>query len=165
MEEDDNKKHNLTKRGLQVIGFIILAAGLTCTLVGSIVFFSMLINDGEFSPLFILLVIGLPMLSIGIAFLLFGFRREISSYVKNETVPVLNEAGEELSPAAETLSKALKEGAADTLCCPGCGAENSAKLQFCEQCGTALTKTCPACGQTVSAQARFCGHCGANLKE
>ena len=164
MEEDDKKKHNLTKRGLQVIGIILILGGLACTVIGSVNFFSS-IGSGEIPSLFWLLMIGLPMLTIGVAMLTFGFRREISSYVKNETVPVLNEAGEELSPAAETLSKALKEGVADTLCCPGCGAENSAELQFCEQCGTALTKTCPACGQTVSAQARFCGHCGANLNK
>lgn len=38
------------------------------------------------------------MLFVGIVCLTFGFRKEITRYVKNESVPVINEAGEELQP-------------------------------------------------------------------
>lgn len=157
MQDPEKKKRNLTKRGLKVIGAVLVLGGLACTIIGSVNFFSAL-GSGELSPLFWLLMIGLPMLTIGVAMLMFGFQKQIATYHKNETVPVLNEAAAELSPAVGAIAQAAQKR--DTIACPKCGAENDAELHFCEKCGAPLTKTCPHCGESVGADAAFCGHCG-----
>ena len=51
--------------------------------------------------------------------------------------------------------------------CGSCGAEVSAGVQFCGNCGTAVKKEpfkCPYCKTEQSGDAPFCGNCGAKLK-
>jgi class 3 adenylate cyclase/tetratricopeptide (TPR) repeat protein len=47
--------------------------------------------------------------------------------------------------------------------CSNCGAENSAGMKFCGECGAALTAVCPACNTTNEPGRKFCGECGALL--
>jgi class 3 adenylate cyclase/tetratricopeptide (TPR) repeat protein len=47
--------------------------------------------------------------------------------------------------------------------CPGCGADNSAGMRFCGQCGAPLGSACPSCGASNPAEHKFCGQCGAPL--
>ena len=157
MQDPEKKKHNLTKRGLKVIGIVLLLGGLTCTVLGSVSLFSS-IGRKEFPSLFWMLMIGLPMITIGVSMLMFGFRKEIGTYIKNESVPVVNEAAEELTPAVDAVARAVRE----TQICPDCGAKNDAELRFCEKCGAPLTKACPYCGEEVGADAAFCRHCRKN---
>ena len=164
---DKQKRHNKTKRGLKIIGICLTVGGLACTVAGSVSFFSAL-GSGELPKLFWLLMIGLPMMTIGVAMLTFGFRKEIGTYIKDETVPVVNEAGTELTPAVKAVAQAAAEGmtaqnANGQKTCPACGAENGADKNFCEACGTPLTATCPHCGSAVGAGAAFCGNCGKKL--
>jgi class 3 adenylate cyclase/tetratricopeptide (TPR) repeat protein len=47
--------------------------------------------------------------------------------------------------------------------CVNCGAENSAGVKFCGECGAALTTVCPACSTPNEPGRKFCGECGAAL--
>ena len=47
--------------------------------------------------------------------------------------------------------------------CSHCGAENSAGVKFCGECGAALTAVCPACSTPNEPARKFCGECGASL--
>lgn len=65
----------------------------------------------------------------------------------------------------------------NVVCCPSCGAECSAELAFCGNCGTKIEKKqaqaegqstgfkfCGNCGQKVSENAVFCNFCGNKLQ-
>jgi class 3 adenylate cyclase/tetratricopeptide (TPR) repeat protein len=49
--------------------------------------------------------------------------------------------------------------------CANCGAENSAGVKFCGECGTALMRICPACSAANEPGRKFCGECGTALGE
>ncbi|MDF3835723.1 adenylate/guanylate cyclase domain-containing protein [Cupriavidus basilensis] len=49
--------------------------------------------------------------------------------------------------------------------CTGCGFENLARANFCEQCGARLALICPRCGEESSPAANFCRACGSPLNE
>ena len=85
----NNDKHNKVKTRLKIIGFIVLAIGLACTVTGMVDFFTTAMNMKGMPKLFWLLFIGVPMLGIGGALLGFAFQREIMRYTKNEAVPAL----------------------------------------------------------------------------
>ena len=112
-----NKKHERTKFILKIIGPIVIAAGLACAVTG---FTDMIIstNEGDMPQLFWLMIIGLPALGIGGMITLTAFRREITSYVKNEAVPVINETGEEIAPAVSAIASAARANNEDA--CPFC---------------------------------------------
>ena len=155
-----NKKHERTKFILKIIGPIVIAAGLACTATG---FADMVIStdEGDAPQLFWLMIIGLPTLGIGGMITLTAFRRELTTYIKNETVPVINEAGSEITPAVSAVATAARAGGKNV--CPHCGKQNADGAKFCRHCGKPLYVTCPACGRNVRAGA-FCDKCGAKLK-
>ncbi len=158
------RDHRRTKLILKIVGLCLAIGGLCCTIVGFADMFAST-RAGDMPELFFLLIIGFPSLAFGLMMTALGFRRELTTYAKNETVPVVNEAGEELAPAVRSVSQAAADGIrqAGTKTCPKCGAACAEGLNFCEKCGTPLTKTCPVCGKTVNGDAAFCGHCGAKL--
>jgi hypothetical protein len=47
--------------------------------------------------------------------------------------------------------------------CANCGAENPARLYFCERCAAMFKKRCARCGFENSPSARFCGKCSCAL--
>jgi class 3 adenylate cyclase/predicted ATPase len=47
--------------------------------------------------------------------------------------------------------------------CANCGAENSAGIKFCGECGVALAVICPSCNTPNEAGRKFCGECGTAL--
>ena len=52
--------------------------------------------------------------------------------------------------------------AAETLCCPMCGAAASSEATRCEHCGARLaTVACPKCFGMMFVGEKFCSHCGA----
>ena len=134
-------KHERTKLILKIAGIAMVVCGLALAITG---FADMIASTGR-----------------GMMFCLTGFRREISRYMKNESVPVVNEAGKEITPAISAIAGAAKS--ADATICPHCGKTNSDGAKFCRHCGNKLTVTCPACGAEVSA-GDFCENCGAKLK-
>ena len=155
-----NKKHERTKFILKIIGPIVIAAGLACAAAG-IADMVISTNEGDAPQLFWLMIIGLPALGVGMMITLTAFRREITSYVKNEAVPVINEAGSEITPAVSAVATAARAGGKNV--CPHCGKQNADGAKFCRHCGKPLYVTCPACGRNVRAGA-FCDKCGAKLK-
>ena len=144
-----------TKKTLKILGGTIATIGLTLAIVGFVNLFSASHSDG-FPKLFWLSFVGLPMLAFGLMLLLFGFRREISRYAINATMPIVNETLQELSPAIQSLTEKV-------ISCD-CGAKNLASSKFCSNCGKALVKTCPNCNQVVDSNANFCNVCGAKIE-
>lgn len=168
----NEQQHNNTKKKLKIIGGILVAIGAVCVLVGFIDFFSAF-NGSGMPKLFFLCFIGLPTFGVGLMLLLFGFKKEISTYVKNESVPVINEAADELKPAVKSVVSAVKEGLqgeettqekGDRIC-PHCGKNNDADHAFCAYCGKPLEKVCPVCGAKQDSGDVFCGKCGAELEK
>lgn len=159
------EQHEKIKRKLKIIGIILTSVGAVCALVGLISFFISFSNMSGPPHLFFLCFIGFPMLGIGIAMLGYAYKREITRYVKDESVPVVNEAGEELKPAVKAIAQAVREGTQDRqekIC--SCGAHNPADHNFCDKCGKPLSKICPNCGAVQDSDDAYCGKCGAKLE-
>ncbi len=157
-----DKKHKTIKRVLQIVGVVCAAAGLGLIIAGFVDFSKSFERSGP-PQLFYLFFIGFPVMFVGITCLTFGFRKEISRYVKNESVPVLNEASEELKPVMRAMGQAVKEGYSDSIVCKECGERNDADNKFCKACGKPLTKLCAACGTGNDQDSKFCKNCGKPL--
>ena len=93
---------------------------------------------------------------------MYGYQREMGTYVKNESVPIFNEMGEEIAPGVRNIAQSVKEGIDETIVCE-CGAVNDAGSKFCKKCGKPLVKTCPYCGHELDGDSEFCNHCGRKL--
>ena len=157
---NDKNKHERTKRIFKITGICLIVAGAAFAITGFIDFFTSF-GTGDMPSLFWCLFIGLPMLAAGASPTALGFRREITGYVKNETIPVINEAGQEITPAVSAIAKAVK-GEESNLC-PICSKPNDEEAKFCRHCGADLLVTCKNCGKKVKSGA-FCSECGAKLE-
>lgn len=164
MDEKNREQHEKTKKILKIVGVSLLVVGVIFAAVGFIDFFSAFGSNGMPTK-FWCLFIGLPLLGIGGGITLFAYKREISRYVKNESVPVANEASEDLSPAVRNIASAVKEGLSsdDGVRC-ACGEFNAAGSKFCKKCGKSLASVCPVCGERIEPESAFCNHCGAKLR-
>ena len=160
---DKKEKHERTKRILKIVGPIVAAAGLILAVVGFVSFFSSFGGDGMPS-LFWCAFVGMPVFVIGLGITFTAFRREIATYHKNESAPVINEFAEDIKPAVQSVASAVREtAAAQDAICPNCGEKNDADAKFCKNCGAALRKVCPDCGEQNDAEAKFCKSCGKSL--
>ena len=160
---DKKEKHERTKRILKIVGPIVAAAGLILAVVGFVSFFSSFGDDGMPS-LFWCAFVGMPVFVIGLGITFTAFRREIATYQKNESAPVINEFAEDIKPAVQSVASAVREtAAAQDAICPDCGEKNDADAKFCKNCGAALRKVCPDCGEQNDADAKFCKSCGKSL--
>ena len=160
---DKKEKHERTKRILKIVGPIVAAAGLILAVVGFVSFFSSFGGDGMPS-LFWCAFVGMPVFVIGLGITFTAFRREIATYHKNESAPVINEFAEVIKPAVQSVASAVREtAAAQDAICPNCGEKNDADAKFCKNCGAALRKVCPDCGEQNDADAKFCKSCGKSL--
>ena len=160
---DKKEKHERTKRILKIVGPIVAAAGLILAVVGFVSFFSSFGGDGMPS-LFWCAFVGMPVFVIGLGITFTAFRREIATYHKNESAPVINEFAEDIKPAVQSVASAVREtAAAQDAICPDCGEKNDADAKFCKNCGAALRKVCPGCGEQNDADAKFCKSCGKSL--
>ena len=160
---DKKEKHERTKRILKIVGPIVAAAGLILAVVGFVSFFSSFGDDGMPS-LFWCAFVGMPVFVIGLGITFTAFRREIATYHKNESAPVINEFAEDIKPAVQSVASAVREtAAAQDAICPNCGEKNDADAKFCKNCGAALRKVCPHCGEQNDADAKFCKSCGKSL--
>ena len=160
---DKKEKHERTKRILKIVGPIVAAAGLILAVVGFVSFFSSFGGDGMPS-LFWCAFVGMPVFVIGLGITFTAFRREIATYHKNESAPVINEFAEDIKPAVQSVASAVREtAAAQDAICPDCGEKNDADAKFCKNCGAALRKVCPDSGDQNDADAKFCKSCGKSL--
>ena len=162
---DKKEKHERTKRILKIVGPIVAAAGLilaVLAVVGFVSFFSSF-GSGGMPSLFWCAFVGMPVFVIGLGITFTAFRREIATYQKNESAPVINEFAEDIKPAVQSVASAVRETAAQDAICPDCGEKNDADAKFCKNCGAALRKVCPDCGEQNDADAKFCKSCGKSL--
>ena len=160
---DKKEKHERIKRTLKIVGPIVTVAGLILAVVGFVSFFSSFGDDGMPS-LFWCAFVGMPVFVIGLGITFTAFRREIATYHKNESAPVINEFAEDIKPAVQSVASAVREtAAAQDAICPDCGEKNDADAKFCKNCGAALRKVCPDCGEQNDADAKFCKSCGKSL--
>lgn len=159
MNEKD-KKHNVIKTVLKIVGPIIAIAGLAFAITGFVDFFGAMSDFGTPTKFWCFFV-GFPMIAIGLGMTAWGFRREITGYAMRESAPVFNEAGERIKPGISAIADAVKNS--DAKVCPACGAENDKDATFCKKCGTSLVKKCPSCGADLDADALFCDKCGTRL--
>ncbi|MGN0807751.1 MAG: zinc ribbon domain-containing protein [Candidatus Coproplasma sp.] len=170
------EKHAKVKKTLKIVGFVLLGCGAVLDIVFFVNFIASMISFAM-PNLFFCGVIGLPLTGLGLSLISIGFRREISTYMKNEGVPVVNDAAQELKPAVKAVAEAVKEVNAEAqtgekkgaeqgekpIVCPACGKENQPKNNFCDGCGAQLFKLCPKCGARQEADDVFCGNCGCKL--
>lgn len=160
---DKKEKHERIKRTLKIVGPIVAAAGLILAVVGFVSFFSSF-GSGGMPSLFWCAFVGMPVFVIGLGITFTAFRREIATYHKNESAPVINEFAEDIKPAVQSVASAVREtAAAQDAICPDCGEKNDADAKFCKNCGAALRKVCPDCGEQNDADAKFCKSCGKSL--
>lgn len=159
---EEKARHESLKKKLKIGGTAVLAVGLVCTIVAFVNFFTVFGNpDAGMPKLLFLGFIGMPLIAIGAIMLVFGFRREMGRFVKNESMPVVREAAEELTPTIEDIASAVRgDGKTE---CPHCHTANDANSKFCKSCGNPIAVTCPHCGQTVDGDSAFCKNCGKRL--
>lgn len=160
MNENERNKHESTKKTIKIIGFICLIVGFVCTVIGMVSFFSSFMNN-TVPTLFFMSFIGLPLLSVGFGLLIFGYRKEIMRYGKNESVPIINEASKEVAPAIKNVVNAIKDS--DGIECAYCHTLNEKDSKFCKSCGRSLVKICQNCHNEVANDAIYCDHCGKKL--
>lgn len=156
---NNNEQHQKIKRTLKVLGGTLTVLGAVLAVIGFANFF-VAAGRGEMPTLFFCCFLGLPMFAAGLSMLLWGFRREIAQYTKNEVTPVAGAAIGDLTPAVADMVRAVKKGEA---VCPRCGGKNDAGARFCNACGAPLGRRCAACGAENEAGAKFCQNCGKPL--
>ena len=160
----NKSKHNITKIILKILGIMILIAGLACMIIGVTNFFKSA-NTHESPRLFYFTFIGMPLMFVGSVMLSFAFKREVTRYIKNESVPVINEATKELKPSFNVIADSFKTDTNNTYICNKCGAKNPTDSNFCNNCGTQLKIKCPKCGDINPNNSNFCNNCGESLKK
>lgn len=165
IENKDEKaiKHAKNKKVLKIVGIVLLLAGVCCAVTG-FVDMGLSMRRMEMPGLFFLLIIGFPSIAIGGMLTLMGFRKEMATYIKNESVPVFNEASEEMKPGISAVAGAVKEGVTASVICHACGESNTEGSNFCRKCGHPLSSVCPRCNAEVPSDAAFCPKCGERLK-
>lgn len=149
MDRQYIKEYPKARLALRIIGFITVGIGLVLTIISVANFFM-----GNLS-VFFLGFIGLPLIGIGSACLIYGYMRTVSGYVAGETTPVV---GESVNYIYDDIKNASKKK------CPQCGELNDEDSQFCKKCGKQLIAKCPKCGKAIDADDIFCKGCGTKLK-
>ena len=140
-KEVKEPKHFLV---LRILGFILLAVGITLVVLACTVFAEPFLNTIE--PSFAALMPGLFMTVISIPVLVGGFSPKIAKlnakgakYIQQETKDDLKDIASTKadihSEAITTSFKAVKKGLKDIKYCKHCGAEIDADSTFCKECG------------------------------
>lgn len=107
-----------TRTILRWLGSILLTIGSVLTLVG---FGNLFLSFTSLEPprLFWCAFVGLPLMFVGGAMILFGFLGALQRYVAGETAPVakdvVNYMGDNVQEGVKTLAKSVTEGIRDGL--------------------------------------------------
>lgn len=131
---------------LRIIGPVVLLAGVICTVIAMVNFFSCF---GSMEPprLFWLGFVGLPLMFVGGVMSQFGFMGAVARYIAGESAPVMAETvnymADETKDAVKTVAQfaakgiieGIEAGKAATNFCPHCGTPIKAEFQFCPKCG------------------------------
>lgn len=153
------KAHHINKKIFKISGIVILVVALVLFVIGLVNFFRSM-NNGMPPDKFYMLFISVPLLGVASMLLSFGFKREIQTYIKNESVPVFNEMSREVKEGVGNIADAVLD---KSKVCPKCGVENDKQSNFCKNCGYAFVKTCPHCGNSVDADSKYCSKCGKTI--
>ena len=156
--KENKVKHEKTKKVIKIVGPIILVLGIISLIVGIVISF-----QGEMSFIW-LPIVSMVAIFIGSTLTIFGYRREMARYAKNESVPVINEASEDFKPTFKNIAEAFKDDSSSNHRCPYCGHDVDENSKFCSNCGKQLTVICPHCHQEVD-PGKFCSNCGKPLQE
>lgn len=157
------KDYSKTKKTFRTLGFIILPIGLVLSIIGFIDFF-MSFNSMTQPKLFFCLFIGMPLVFIGIIFLILGFMKELNSFAASQSAPVHKDViNYMLDGTREEVNKTIN--ASNKIICPECKAENDKDALFCSNCGHKLKIVCPKCKAENDADAKFCKNCGEELNK
>lgn len=165
------------RRGLRVLGPLLLAAGLICVIVALVDFFSVMNNPHAFSgppKRFWLFFIGGPIAFVGFVMTSFAYMGRVARFQAHELTPVATDTANVMAagirPALRDAAGAIREGltgeAQRTVACISCGTRCDADARFCKACGQGLPpafKDCPRCESMNDADAKFCDECGSPL--
>lgn len=169
---DRFKKAN---RVLKIIGFIFLASGVLCEIIGLVDFFNIFGSRFESPKLFFLNFVGMPFIVIGISCLSLGFRKQITEYSADQVAGVgkdlsnymIDGTRDSLTKTAQSIHNAIKandDNNTSVNICENCGERNPIDAKFCSKCGSPIIIRCPACGHEMDDGANFCNKCGYKLK-
>ena len=148
-------EHPKAKKYLRITGFILTPLGAICEIVGTINF--MIASQNFEQPsLFFLLIIGMPLLAVGIMCLLFSYMREMTNYTIDETADARRKH-------IRIIKDEVKNFVDDPIYCPKCNHSNKKEAKFCEQCGAPLVSTCQNCGGEINPDSAYCPHCGKKI--
>lgn len=157
------KDYSKTKKIFRTLGFVFLPIGLLLAIIGFVDFF-MSFNSATPPHLFFCLFIGMPLIFIGIVFLIFGFMKELNSFAASQSAPVHKDVfNYMLDGTREELSKTIN--ASNKIVCPNCKCENDKDALFCSSCGHKLKNICSKCNAENDADAKFCKNCGEELNK
>lgn len=167
-----NDKHKTIKTCLKVFGIVFILIGVICFAVGLFGgLFGMVASSPEFDmntpnlKLFFLTFIGIPFIFIGSVMTMFGFRKEVNTYVKNEDIPIAKEVYHDLKPEIKDFVDTIKStDHEENIVCQKCGESNDFGSLFCKSCGKELKeKKCPHCNSIIDADSKFCSKCGKRI--
>lgn len=148
-QEKINPGHRTAVKVLCIVGPVVLALGLICTLISLVDFFS----AGGPPKLFWLGFVGLPLIFAGSVMTMMGFAGKIARFHAAQYAPVakdtFNYMAEGTQDGVQTVARSIVRGiyeagtvdktAADSsLTCPGCGFVETADAAYCSGCGAAL---------------------------
>lgn len=145
------KKNKKAKTIFKIIGLILAPTGLILTIIGISSMFNHNFNN------FFLSFIGMPLMVFGILGVMFGFMREINTFVANENIPVANKI---IDGTRDSIVKTGQKMNNISIKCLKCGKENKKDANFCSECGCLLVKTCPHCQNENDVSSKFCNNCG-----
>jgi hypothetical protein len=164
--------HRKIRGVLRTFGPFLLVLGLIFSAIGLFSFFSAF-GTSEFPRYFWFVLVGIPLIGVGLSLSRFGYLGELLRYMSGEVAPVSKEAFNDLAegtrPGIETIARAVGEGfragtREGAKPCPRCQSANDLSARFCNQCGGPLEESlCASCRHPNAPGARFCGQCGRPL--
>lgn len=156
---------------LRMGGPVLTGIGVVLFVIGIVDFFA---SAGSFGGprRFWMVMLGLPMLGVGLAMLRLGYIGKFARYYGRAIGPAasrtFNEVARGSRPGFGAIARAFAgDGASadEDRICGACGEVNRAGSVFCRGCGERLPEAgvCGACGNRMDTEARFCDRCGADL--
>ncbi len=175
-EKAIDRGHQGIRDALRIIGPMVAAVGLILMGIGIV---SAVGSIGSFGPPrhFWCLLVGMPLLFVGVVLTGAGFMGKVMRYQAQEMAPVakdtFNYMADGTKDGVKTMASALGRGLAEgglgsggtgeaKVRCHKCNALEDTDAKFCSQCGEALgkSKACPTCQELNDPDAKFCDHCG-----
>lgn len=124
-------------------GLTFLIIGVSLFILAMVNFFTSM-NRFEMPSLFFLFYIGMPLVFVGIVFIILSYSKKILNYTKGQIKDIFSEKEEKK--------------------CPNCNSDILDSDLFCPHCGFKLKVKCENCGTINDSKNHFCAHCGKELE-